>query len=138
MKKLFALFLAVFLILSVSAACARSFDSLRDLQDYLSTHAPDQLIVASDSFTAEGSILDIRWCGDGNHYEMTLAVSEDRALTPIGCDSPRITVHFRLHMDPMPFDVGDLISVSGSVNPLYSSVMIPWILADTINGSADF
>ena len=38
----------------------------------------------------------------------------------------------------MPFAVGDEVEVVGSLNSLYSSVMIPQILAETINGSDDF
>ena len=138
MKKLFLVFLAAALLISATAS-ADSFSSVSQLQQFLMKYSPNQISSAgSHSVDIEGTIAEIRWCGANNHYEMTLQVEDDRALVPIGSDVPLIVVHFRLHVDPMPFQVGDVVTVYGTLNELYSSVMVPSILAKFINGSDDF
>lgn len=138
MKKLFLTVLAAAVLLASSASAA-SFTSLGKLQHFLMNHSPDELMASgAHSLTTEGKILEIHWCGLNNHYAMTLLVEDPTAITPIGAEGPQLTVSFRLHLEAPPFNVGDTITVSGSLNELYSSVMIPWILADTINGTDDF
>ena len=137
MKKLFVLLLAALLI--CSAASAQTFASLSQLQQYLDKHAPAQSMAAGTHYLEiEGTVDSITWAGANNHYDLILLVDDPKALSPIGSDSPQLRVHFRLHKDQPPFQPGDVITVFGSVNELYSSVIIPQILAKTINGSEDF
>ena len=139
MKKFTALFLAAILIFSMSTAGAVVLRSLRETQDFLMKFSPNTMDSYGEHMVLiSGTIQEIRWCNANNHYEMTLAVDEENALVPIGSDTPQLTVHFRLHVDPMPFAVGDEVEVVGSLNSLYSSVMLPNITAETINGSEDF
>ena len=139
MKKFTALFLAAVLIFSMSTAGAVVLRSLRETQDFLMKFSPNTMdSYGEHTVTISGTIQEIHWCNANNHYEMTLAVDEEKALVPIGSDTPQLAVHFRLHVDPMPFAVGDEVEVVGTLNSLYSSVMIPQILAETINGSEDF
>ena len=139
MKKIIALFLAAVMVFSVSTAGALVFDNLRSVQDLLMKYSPNQIDSYGEHLlTTSGTIQEIHWCNANNHYQMTLAVDEEKALRPIGSDTAQLSVHFRLHVDPMPFEVGDTIDVTGSLNSLYSSVMVPYILAETINGSEDF
>lgn len=133
MKKFLVLVLAFLLL--VPAASADQFPSLRRLQDFLMTRSPDQISATGPHYAdLDGVVLDIRWTGEGNHWELTLQVDQPDALKPIGADAGLVTVHFRLHQEVPPVAVGDEITVFGEVNPLYSSVMVPWILARTING----
>ena len=139
MKKFAAMFLAAVLIFSMSTAGAVVLRSLRETQDFLMKFSPNTMDSYGEHMVLiSGTIREIRWCNASNHYEMTLAVDEEKALVPIGSDTPQLAVHFRLHVDPMPFAVGDEVEVVGSLNSLYSSVMLPNIDAESINGSEDF
>ena len=138
MKKITIIALA-FLIFASSAA-ALTFDSIADLQKCLLTHSPDQLMsMGTHCVELTGTVLEIVWTGQSNHWEMTLQLpGEPGAASPIYADSPLLRVHFRLHLDAVPFAVGDVLTVRGSLNEMYSAPLLPWILADTINGSGDF
>ena len=144
MKKIYISLRMLFVALAISilvcsAASAQTFVSLSQLQRHLETHSPSQSVATGPHrLNTKGTIESITWAGDGNHYNMILLVDDAKAYKPIGSDSPRLCVHFRLHKDQPPFQAGDVVTVSGALNELYSSVMIPWILADTVNGSADF
>lgn len=140
-RRLFVLFLSLSLALLpfASASAGGTITNLRDLQDLIRFNAPEK-IMASGTYhvSLSGTISEIHWCGANNHYQMTLLIDDANALRPIGSDLPQLSVHFRLHVDQIPFAVGDLVSVSGSLNELYSSAMVPMILAELINGSDDF
>ena len=143
MKKVVLSLLAALLIfaaISVSVpASAASFSDLGSLQDALMKYSPDQLIASGPQVVnLEGTISEIHWCGTGNHYEFTLLVDDPKAMIPLGAESPQLSVHFRLHKDTPPFQVGDEVEVYGSLNVMYSSVMVPQILLEYINGSDDF
>lgn len=139
MKKLVSFFLAALLICSAAAASAQTFVTLNQLQRYLEKVSPARSMDAGTHYLEiDGTVDSITWSGASNHYDMILLVDEKQAYTPIGADSPRLCVHFRLHKDEPPFQPGDEITVFGSLNELYSSVMVPCILAKTINGSEDF
>lgn len=139
MKKIFSVILIIIMLLPIASAGSEQFTSLAKLQQYIENHSPAQLLgPQSHRVQISGTILDIRFANQSNHYDMTLQVDDPDARRPIGYDAPVLNVHFRLHVDPIPFQVGDLVEVSGSLNSLYSSVMIPYVLAETINGSDDF
>ena len=140
MKRLFVLFLVFALLITAAApAAARTFTSLGELQQFIEKHSPAELAATGEHYAdLEGTIAELAWCGTGNHWQMLLRVEDPRATPPIGSDAPQLVVHFRLHKDNPPFQVGDAITVFGSVNSLYSSVVLPWILASFINGSDDF
>lgn len=138
MKRFFLLLLAFSLLIS-SAASAASFSSVGQLQQFLLKYSPDQISSTGPHIVdIDGTISEIRWCGANNHYEMILRVEDDRAMAPIGSDVPLIVVHFRLHVDPMPFQVGEEVTVYGTLNDMYSSVMLPSVDAKFINGSDDY
>ena len=137
MKKLLIFFLAALLI--CSSASAQTFASLSQLQHHLENSSPAQSMAAGAHYLeVEGTVDSITWTGANNHYDLILLVDDEKAIAPIGASSPQLRVHFRLHKDQPPFQPGDVITVFGSVNELYSSVMVPMILAKTINGSEDF
>lgn len=138
MRKTFILFVSVLLLFSGSAS-AQTFHSLELLQAYLLKNSPG-VILSSDTQYAEfeGVVSDVTWCGANNHYNMTLLIDEEGASKPVWTDTPMITVHFRLHVDPIPFQVGDTVTVFGELNSLYSSYMVPYILAKAINGTEDY
>ena len=139
MKKFFAVLLVFVLVFSVSSAGARDFFSVAQLQQFLLKYSPDQIMASgSHHVRLSGVVLEIHSCNQNNHYQMTLQVEDPKAAAPIGYDGPILAVHFRKHVDPLPFDVGSTIDVDGTLNEMYSSVMIPEILADYINGSDDF
>lgn len=116
-------------------AHATTRTALRPLQDLILTSAPADL--ADISVELSGSVLAVYQVID-NHWEMILSVQDSDALIPINADTPVIVAHFRLHQEQLPVAVGDDATVSGSLNAMYSSAMIPSILVETINGSEDF
>ena len=140
MKRLFVLLLVFALLITAAApAAARTFTSLGELQQFIEKHSPADIAATGEHYAdLEGTITELAWCGTGNHWQMLLQVEDPRAIPPVGSDAPQLIVHFRLHKDSPPFQVGDTITIFGSVNSLYSSVVLPWILADFINGSDDF
>lgn len=139
MKKVITFILCLAIAFSAAVpASAASFASLAQLQQFIEDHAPAQLLTGTHYVELEGVIAEIHWCGANNHYEMTLQVDDPQALKPIGTEAPLLVVHFRLHLDEPPFQVGETVAVFGTLNPLYSSAVIPWVLAKTINGTEDF
>ena len=141
MKRFFSVLLCV-LILSASAAAADHADvtSLAKLQDYIYSFSPKA--VEADSWGGvtvqlSGTVLTA-YQVENNHWELLVAVDDPDAMTPIGADAPVFRAHFRLHLDACPFAAGDPVTVFGTLNILYSSTMVPVILAKTINGSDDF
>ncbi len=138
-RRLFVLFLSLVLVFSASPAAARTFSGLGELQQYIEKHSPADLAASGPHYAElEGTIVEMHALGVNNHWQLTLQVEDPRAIPPLGADGPRLIVHFRLHLDEPPFRIGDTITVFGTVNELYSSVIIPEILARTINGSEDF
>ena len=136
-------FLSVLLVLTVamataSSAAAQTFHSLDQVQHYLYYHSPVDSIGDDPYVELEGTVSEIIYTGPNNHHSMTLLIDEKKASAPIWADSPQLTVHFRLHVDEVPWKVGDTVTVFGTLNHLYSSFMIPYIVASYINGSDDF
>ena len=131
MKKLLICMLALALI--GSAAFATTYTNLHDLQNYVFNTPASH----SDPFGPEvrirGIIKEINYL-EGNHYEMVIEVNEDNAATAMGQDLPCLVASFRLHIDDMPFEVGQDAYVVGSVNLMYSSPLIPNIILKEING----
>lgn len=139
MKRFFAIIITMILLLSCSVSHATYFPSVSMIQHYLEKYSPSSMAASGPHIVEiEGTVTDIYWCGDSNHYNMVLEMVDTKALTPVGKDKAQIIVHFQLHVDPIPFQIGDEISVYGTLNELYSSVMVPWVLAKFINGSDDF
>lgn len=139
MKKAILSILLVLLLLASAPASAAYFADLGSLQQAIMKYSPDQLMASGPQVVElEGTISEIHWCGANNHYEFTLLVDDERAMAPIGEESPRLTVHFRLHKEEPPFKVGDEVEVHGTLSEMYSSVMVPQILLEYINGSDDF
>ena len=139
MKKYFTVLFCLFIMLFASTANAKEFTSISKLQQYIENNAPAALSSPiSNIVELEGTIADIRWYGVNNHFEMILLVDDDRGYTALEYDKPALIVHFRVHRPVIEFNVGDTIAVRGYLNNLYSSVIFPYILADTINGSDEY
>lgn len=140
MKKALAVLLAAVLItvLPAAPASAARFTSLSLLQRFLEISTPDLLARSPVSVEISGLVTDLHWCGENNHYQFTLQVEDPDARHPIGAEGPQLAVHFRLHLDEPPFRQGDTVTVRGTINGYYSSVMVPWILMESVNGSDDF
>ena len=138
MKRFFLVLLSLALFALPALSAAEHSDSLASIQRFLETRSPDLISRVGMDVEIVGEIINLYSCGVGNHYEMVLSVDDPAALVPLAYDRPVMVVHFRLHVDPVPFKVGETVSVSGLINALYSSVMIPVIDAETINGSGDF
>lgn len=138
-RLLLSIILALALILSAAPAAAVDFYALNTLQEYLSATPPDiSMRRGTHHVMLRGTVAEITHTGPNNHHNLLLLVEDPEALAPVWSESPQVIVHFRLHLEEPPFHVGDQIIVSGSLNELYSSVMIPYILAEEINGSDEF
>ena len=121
------------------AARAMDFYSVKTLQQFLENTSPAAVsATGAHHATVAGTVLEITHTGPNNHHDMLLEAVGQEGYSPQSYDNPVIHVHFRLHVDPCPFAVGDEIAVRGELNSLYSSVMIPWLLAEEINGSDEF
>lgn len=140
MKRLLSALLIFSLVIAVATpAAARSFFSLGELQLFIEKHSPADLAASGPHYIElEGAVVEMHALGVNNHWQLTLQVDDPQAITPLGADGPQLIVHFRLHLDEPPFRIGDTITVFGTVNELYSSVILPEVLAKTINGTEDF
>ena len=138
-RRLLVLFLSLVLVFSVTPATARTFSGLGELQRYIEHHSPADLAASGPHYIElEGAVVEMHALGVNNHWQLTLQVDDPQAITPLGADGPQLIVHFRLHLDEPPFRIGDTITVFGTVNELYSSVILPEVLAKTINGTEDY
>ena len=139
MKKILSILLVLTVAMAMaSTAAAQTFYSLDQVQHYLYYHSPMESVGEDPYVEIEGTISEIIYTGPNNHHSMTLLIDEEKASAPIWADSPQLTVHFRLHVDEVPWKVGDTVTVFGTLNTLYSSFMVPYILAKYVNGSDDF
>ena len=139
MKKILSVLLVLTVAMAMaSPATAQTFYSLDQVQHYLYYHSPADGIGEDPYVEIEGTISEIIYTGPNNHHSMTLLIDEDKALEPIWSDKPQLTVHFRLHVDEVPWKVGDTVTVFGTLNHQYSSFIIPYIVAKYVNGSDDF
>lgn len=139
MKKILSILLVLTVAIAMaSPAAAQTFYSLDQVQHYLYYHSPMESVGEDPYVEIEGTISEIIYTGPNNHHSMTLLIDEEKASAPIWADSPQLTVHFRLHVDEVPWKVGDTVTVFGTLNTLYSSFMVPYILAKYVNGSDDF
>lgn len=139
MKKILSILLVLTVVMAMaSPAAAQTFYSLDQVQHYLYYHSPMESVGEDPYVEIEGTISEIIYTGPNNHHSMTLLIDEEKASAPIWSDSPQLTVHFRLHADEVPWKVGDTVTVFGTLNTLYSSFMVPYILAKYVNGSDDF
>ena len=141
MKKVFAIILSLSILFAYAAFAAPilTFQSLRELQNYIYNNSPDLVSSrGSPHVEMEGVISDIHWSGHQNQYFMTVQIQEEKAAKPFYSDSPEILIIFHLHVDPIPFNVGEEIYFSGVLNGMYSSPIIPCVNATTLNGSDDF
>ena len=140
MKRLLSALLVFSLAIAMATpAAARTFSSLGELQQFIEKHSPADLAASGPHYAElEGTVVEMHALGVNNHWQLTLQVNDPRATPPLGADGPQLIVHFRLHLDEPPFRIGDTITVFGTVNELYSSVILPEILAKTINGTEDY
>lgn len=133
MKRCFALFLA-FMFLSHPVSAYAEPQTLLDLQNYITQYFD---LIPTFPVTLSGEIVDIYNVAT-NHWEMKIVVPDDAGYTPIGEDHPYFIAHFRLHVAEVPFCIGDTVEITGSINSLYSSAMVPFIMVEYVNGSDEF
>lgn len=140
MKKSVAVLLVLaLLVIGPATASAMNFYAISQIQYYMEKYSASVIdSTGPHRVIVDGTIKNVAWSGVGNHYDITLQMVDTRAMIPLNEDLPTMNVHFRLHKDEVPFKPGDEIEVDGTLNIYYSSVMVPWILADYIDGSDDF
>lgn len=131
--KRFVIFLLVIALLLPAVASA---GGLRRVQDYFANRIPFNY---SDlPICLSGEIVDVYSIGVNTHWEMKVKVDDDDAYTALWSDYPYFIATFRLHLEECPFAVGDEVLIEGTLNNLYSSVIIPVIVVKYINDSDDF
>jgi len=126
MKRLISIVLILVLLLPAAAIS----ETLRSVQDYILYHAPNDI---NHSVTLTGEIKEIYHIRN-YHWGLVVSVDEEKAITPMDRDYPYFVAEFSLIDEEIPYAVGDIITVYGDINPLYSSVIIPQINSKTING----
>ena len=131
MKKFFII--ALILLLIGSSALAVTFTNLRDVQDYIDTHSAYSMGPYPPDVSLMGYIVSIQHL-TSNQYFMLVEVNDERAHKSIGFDLPIFTASFHLHLDEMPFEIGQQVLIVGSINSRYSSPLIPNIIIEEING----
>ena len=131
MKRLFSLLLVLCLI---PAAALAELSSFREVNSFILRFVEP---MGDPRVRLSGEIIDI-YNVKTNHWDMKVAVDEKDAPNSIYYDRPYFIAHFRLHVDSVPFSVGDYVEVRGTINFMYSSPLIPFVQVDTINDSDDF
>lgn len=131
MKKIIAIILCLLLV--SCPALAATYTNLHDVQMYIYSHSGYDMGPFPPTASIMGTITSIDFVV-GNHYEFTLEVDEDRALSPLGHEKPYCVFMFRLHGETMPFDVGDQALAVGEINSVYSSQIIPYFVLSSVNG----
>ena len=139
MKKFLLLFLTFLLVAAISSASAGFLlCSVDQAQYFLYRHSPEYFLTNALDLEVEGTVRDLTETGPNNHCDFTLVVDEPKAAVPISEERPIVHVHFRLHVEEIPFREGDTVTVRGGIDPLYSSYMVPYVIAEFINGSDEF
>lgn len=131
-------FLAVALaLIFVVLPCGSYADqTLRQVQDYIGKNAPYYMM--SPPIMLTGEVADVYYTGVRNDWQMKIKVDDESAQVPLGSDYAYFIAHFSLHLEECPFKIGDTVMIKGSINSMYSSVMVPMIVVNTINDGYDF
>ena len=136
MRKIIAVLLCSLLILmSVSSAVAE-YTTLRSVQEYIynmPTGAMNEIPV-----TLTGTIDRIEYAYQSNHFNFFILVDEEKAVNSIAERGPGFIAHVRIHDPYIQFERGQQITVSGRLNPQYSSFITPYVIVNAINGSEEY
>ena len=123
--------LIVFLILVLFPVTCFA-GTLADSQKYMYNHAPRYW---SYTTTLTGTVAEIyRTNNASQDYEIIVTSDDDKALTPRGHDSPYFIAHFAFIFDHFPLEVGDRVEIYGEPNCFYSTVYVPFVSVQRING----
>lgn len=137
-RKLIAAAAAGMLLFSSTASAAMTaFNDLGVLQRYIYNHSLADMEGLSIYVILTGTVQEIRQT-TGNHWEMMITVDDEDGYSSLLYSDPAFVAHFRLHVDPCPFAVGDTLEIYGTLNPMYTSFLYPYVLAETINGSDEY
>lgn len=132
MKRLFVLFLSLFLIVG-SAAADDPVTSYAAVQDRLLTAAykvPPFDAVLTGTISAVIPSYSFK-----NTYYLFVMVDPDDVSMWSTEDDNFFVVIVSSDADPFPFNVGETITVEGTVPSVYSSPVCPYIVPKTINGA---
>lgn len=131
MKRALALILA--LLLFGSAALASGYETLHDVQFFIFTHPANIAgpetelsgVVVSTTRAKSKSLSDI--------YYIEVEVNEEECATPIDRNKPHFIAFFEVFSGKsLPVAIGDAVVIKGKINMEYSSVVCPYIMADSI------
>lgn len=130
MKKSVAFLLAA--SLAVSGAFSAAADSYADVQRTLQNNAPLKIPV-STVVELSGTIREVFASYTfADEYYLLVAVDEDDVMLWGPEDDNFFLAHYTAESDQLPFAPGDSITAKGKLASVYSSVVLPYIVADTI------
>ena len=130
MKKLLTLILALALILPAAALAG----GLADAQKYIFNTAPAN--VMEREFTITGTLMELSYTRN-SHLMMILMVDDEKAWDGVttSFDAPGCIAAFPYHheFENFPINIGDEVTITGSINSMYSTVMVPYFTIRTLN-----
>lgn len=130
MKKSIALLLATLIL--ASFIFPASADSYADIQRTLQNNAPVKIPV-STVVELSGTIKEIfNSYTFKDEYYLLVTVDEDDVMMWGPEDDNFFLAHYTADGDQLPFAPGDSITARGKLASVYSSVVLPYIVADTI------
>ena len=135
MRKIIAVLLCSLLIL-MSVSAVAEYNTLRAVQEYIfstPTGAMKEIPI-----TLTGTIDRIEYAYQSNHFNFFILVDEEKAVDSIAERGPGFIAHVRIHDPYIQFERGQQITVSGRLNPQYSSFITPYVIVNAINGSEEY
>ena len=133
MKRLLCL---VLVVLFFPVCALAEFETLRDVQMFFLKYIQS---VPEVSVHLSGEVIEMTHPKD-DLYMLKIAVDEERAISSVEYQRAYFVgvLWFGYGITELPFDVGDIVEIYGSLNPLYSSQIVPEIYIRTINGQSVF
>ena len=134
MKKLITLILLLALL---PAAAGADYNSLGQVQKTIMRYAD---MIGSPVVHLTGTVSEI-WQESDTLYHLKVVSDDEKALSSTikGNESYFICILWIGYgLDQVPCAVGDAVTVDGTINSFYSSVAVPWVYVQTINGLDTF
>lgn len=131
MRKFVTLLLTIVLLIPAAASASAG---LAEAQQYIYETAPQY--ISDRLFVINGTIVDTFYTSN-SHKVLLITVEDNNARKGIeyDYDLPCCKAIFPYHYEfDMPISIGEEITIIGSINSFYSTVMNPSFTIKTING----